>query len=155
MIQHIYDESKRIMNGKYYENNWYFFHDALSLMKSDECRSWMQEKGLLKHWILSENDLNSGTTYANRPVGNSPELMPLYCSLFQDVILGLRSHIIYTGSFHKENPKKFSLATMKHGKSALDRLFVPYEFGKDNYGYPSEDRTRDDIDNIIRSITRY
>ena len=41
---------------------------------------------------------------------------------------------------------------MKHGKSALDRLFVSYEFGKDNYGYPAEDRIRVDIDKKIRSV---
>ena len=31
-------------------------------------------------------------------------------------------------------------------------MFVPYEFGKDNFGYPAEDRIRVDIDKTIRSM---
>ena len=121
-------------------------------MTSDEFKRWMDEKGILKHWILPENYLNAGTNYANRPVGNSPEMMPLDCLLFQDLILGLRSHIIYTGYLDKDDPKKFSLATIQHGKSALDMLWVPYEFGKENFGYPAEGRIRGDTDKTIRSM---
>ena len=38
--------------------------------------------------------INKGKAYKNHPVGNSPKLMPLDFSVFQDVILGLRNHIV-------------------------------------------------------------
>ena len=152
MVQHIYDESKRIMMGTNYEDNWFFYHDALSLMTSKECKKWMDEKGILKHWILPENGLNDGTNYAKRPVGNSPEMMPLDCSLFQDLLLGIRSHIIYTGSLDRDDPKKFSFSTIERAQSAIDRLWLPYEFGKENFGYPPEGRIRGDIEKTIPSM---
>ena len=94
------------MKGANYEDNWFFYHDALTLMTWTSSMKWMEDQGILKHWLLPEQVLNAGTTYALKPIGNSPELMPLDCSLFQDVILGLRIYIIYTGSLHKDNPKK-------------------------------------------------
>ena len=41
----------------------------------------MQNKGILKRWILPEIGLNTGTIYKNIPVGNYPEIMPMDCNL--------------------------------------------------------------------------
>ena len=38
------DESARIMKGTKHEGDWYFYHDALSLMTSVECRKYLKNK---------------------------------------------------------------------------------------------------------------
>ena len=38
---------------------------------------WMKEVDIYKRWLLPKNNLNGGTTYSGRPVGNPPEFMPL------------------------------------------------------------------------------
>ena len=82
MVTHIYLESAKLMKGNAFENDFYFYHNELLLMKAKECRQWVEENGMLKHWILPCNRLNAKTTYEGMPVGNSPELMPIDCSLF-------------------------------------------------------------------------
>ena len=80
----------------------------MTLMTCHSSMKWMSEQGILKHWIFPENGLNEGTNYAHHLVGSSPELMPLDCSLFQYVILGLRNNIIYTSTLDKDDPKSSS-----------------------------------------------
>ena len=84
------------MEGTLYEDNWMFYHDALTQLKCKRAKAWMETKGYLKRWVLPVNGLNDGTVYAGRPVGNSPELMPLDCSLFKDVDDAVARHIAVT-----------------------------------------------------------
>eukprot|EP00957_Ditylum_brightwellii_P105707 8060696-Ditylum_brightwellii.AAC.1 len=44
-----------------YEQDFFFYHDALSLITSSETVNLMQQEGILKYWILPEQGLNSGT----------------------------------------------------------------------------------------------
>ena len=81
------------------------YHDAL-LMTSEECKTYMQGSGILDRWILPELGLNDGTPYANRPVGNSPKIMPLDCSLNKDIHEGVRRHYIYTNRLNRNNKKE-------------------------------------------------
>jgi len=77
MVRHIYSKSKELMKGTKYEDNWFFYHDALSLMKAKDTKDWMENEGILKHWILPEFDLNAERPrYMGHPIENSPELMP-------------------------------------------------------------------------------
>jgi len=46
-VEHIICESQRVMNTTNHEADWYFYHDALSLMTSAETKAWMKEKGYL------------------------------------------------------------------------------------------------------------
>ena len=67
-------------------DDFMFYHDALSIMTAKECREYMEEKGVLKHWILPELGLNDTfARFKGVPLGNSPELMPLDASLNKDV----------------------------------------------------------------------
>ena len=63
LVEHIYNESKAHFQGTVYEDNWFFYHDALSLMTATETVEWMQSQGYYKHWILPENDLNININY--------------------------------------------------------------------------------------------
>ena len=86
------------MKGSVHENHFYIVHDALVLMTAKETINWMKEKGYLHHWLLTINGLQDGTPYAGRPVGNSPEFMPLYNSLNRDIMQSLRFHCVLSNS---------------------------------------------------------
>ena len=78
------------MKGTKYEGNWIFYHDALSFLTAKETKKWMTEtifedKSIISKWLIPINDVNKGTTYHNRPVGNSPECIPLDNCLNNDV----------------------------------------------------------------------
>jgi hypothetical protein len=46
MVKHIYYESRRLMQGTKYSDNWFFYHDALSLMTLKTCKAWMEKEGI-------------------------------------------------------------------------------------------------------------
>merc|ERR1712032_613683 len=87
LIDHIFDTTKKFYNPNQGDDNeWWVYHDALSLMTAKESVEYMKRKEYYSHWILPEGDLmNDGTedlkAYRSAPVGNSPEIMPLDCSL--------------------------------------------------------------------------
>ena len=58
------------MQDKIYQDNWYFYHDALSLMTCADSIAWMKKEGIYKHWLLPCNGLNKGTDYSDKPTGN-------------------------------------------------------------------------------------
>ena len=66
------------------------------------------------------NGLQDGTPYAGRPVGNSPEFMPLDNSLNRDILHSLRFHCVlscfvldWDGTDKEESNMRFSLSTPK------------------------------------------
>jgi hypothetical protein len=124
MVRHIYKKSEELMKGTLYEDRWFFYHDALSLMKAQDTKKWMEEEGILKHWILPENDLNKERPrYMGHPIGNSPEFMPLDCSLNNDLDDELWRHILYTRFLEEDDPRKFSISTPLRGSRAIERVW--------------------------------
>ena len=65
LITHVVEETRRVMSWTKFEDNFYFYHDALSFMTADETRKWMREMDYEKYWLLQMKDLNIGTTYHN------------------------------------------------------------------------------------------
>lgn len=122
LIEHIYQESERLMQGTKYQDNWYFYHDALTLMTSNSSITWMKENNYYDRWLLPA-EINKGTRYYGRPVGNSPEMMPLDCTLNNDVDLEVQFHIAVTSSVCDADDRKFSLATPSRGTSAYLRVW--------------------------------
>ena len=57
MIEHIYKESELLYKETIHRDDWWFWHDALSLMTAKETVAWMKEKGYYHHWLLPELDL--------------------------------------------------------------------------------------------------
>ena len=124
--------------GTPFEESYLFYHDALTTMTDDECKEWMEGKGILKRWIrpvLGLNDLiivtdNEGNekrskNYAGRPVGDCPELMPLDNSLFRDFRGSFDEHVTLTSMAPRIEPRRFSKATPKLIGSAIERLWDP------------------------------
>ena len=128
LVDYIFEQTKAKFVGTEYESDFFFYHDALSLMTAKECKKYMEEKGYLKHWILPEQGLLSKehdtglTAYVGRPVGNSPELMPLDSCLNYDIWVAVLDCIQHTRKLEKDNLKKFSIATPKKGTDAFLRL---------------------------------
>ena len=60
LVEHVMRVAIDYFKDTKFENNWFLYHDALSLMTAIDCQAWMQEKGYLKHWILPELGLNQG-----------------------------------------------------------------------------------------------
>ena len=54
----------------------------------------MKEKNYYHSWLLPMNGLQDRTPYAGRPVGNSPEFMPLDNSLNRYILHCLRFHCV-------------------------------------------------------------
>ena len=54
LVEHMVKESEKVFQNTRYENNWYFYHNALTLMTLKECRNWMEKRNCEKHWLLSE-----------------------------------------------------------------------------------------------------
>ena len=84
-----------------------------------------------------------GTPYEDRPVGNSPEMMPLDASLNKDHDDGVRLHMSVTSHLNDDDPKKFSLSTPKRGSSAYLRVWE---------GIPSSHRIIEDTNKFLTAI---
>ena len=103
----------------------------------------MKEKGYHQHLILPQNGLNSGTIYANRVVGNHPEMMPLDAHLNQNLHSSVDTHAIITKSLLWNHPHKFSKRIPKALAKAYQQIWDPslgiYE------GAPTSARICEDI----------
>ena len=120
LIRFMMDEAEKLMKVSVHEDDFYIVHDALVLMTSKETINWMKEKGYLYRWLLPLNGMQDGTPYAGRPVGNSPEFVPLDNSLNRDILQSLRFcfvlslSIIYGKETTEEERKLcFSFSTPK------------------------------------------
>ena len=65
------------MKGYVHEDDFFIFHDDLVLMTSKEKIICIKDNNYLHRWLLPMNGLQDGTPYDGRPVGNSPEFIPL------------------------------------------------------------------------------
>ena len=124
MIIHIYECTKEYFTNTEFKDNFYFFHDALLLMTSKGTVEWMKEKGIYKHWLLPMKGLNEGTRYAGRPVGDSPELMPLDSTLNKDVDDAVKMHVAYISHLLNTDKRKFSMATPSKGIRAYKNFLI-------------------------------
>jgi hypothetical protein len=149
LITHIYTESQRQFNptNDPEKDDWHFYHDTLSIMKSVEARAWMQSKGILKHWILPEAGLHVDEGlkfYQFMPTGNSPELMPLDNSLNKDLHEVVSRHRAATCHLRDgEDERKFSISTPERG---VDAYFRALE------GAPTSKRIVDDCYRFLDSL---
>ena len=80
------------MKGSVHEEDFFIVHNALVLMTAKETIECMKEKNYYHRWLLPMIGLQDGTPYAGRPVGNSPEFMPLDNSLNRDILNYLCFH---------------------------------------------------------------
>ena len=81
LIRFMMKEVEKLMKRYFHEEDFFIVHDALVLMKAKDTIKWMKYNNYFSFWLLPMNGFQDRTTYAGRPVGNSPEFMPLDHSL--------------------------------------------------------------------------
>ena len=138
LVKHIDRETGNVYKGTQYENTYMWSHDALKQMTDKVCIEWMKQEGYWKRWIKPELGLNDfieaveedgslkkSKNYANRPVGNQPELMPLDNSLNWDIDTSNDLHVLLTDHLPKTDPRKFCKSTPKEISRSIARLYDP------------------------------
>ena len=152
MIDHIFEETRKVYLSTTHENDWMLYHDALSLMTARECRDYIRGKGYESHWILPEQDLFHDDptlkAYRNRPVGNSPELCSLDSCLNKDIHEGVNRHIQLTSELKKEDARKFRIDTPLFGAKAYKRILDPTDSGV----APTSKRIIQDTEAVLNAI---
>ena len=114
--------------GTKHEKTFRIYHDALSQLTAEDTKAWLKTKThegrtWFDIWITPVLDLNKDTAYEGRPVGNSPELQPLDCSLFSDLGHDLSRHVRMTKDLENDDPLKFSRSTPRRLARSLSRLW--------------------------------
>jgi hypothetical protein len=128
MVKHIYDESELLFRGTPNENDWWFWHDALSLMTAKETVLWMKENGYYSRWLLPELDLYQDypevkRRYDGRPIGDTPEGMPLDNNLNQDLHTDVERQVAATLMLGEDDERKFSTSTPNRLTDAYLRVW--------------------------------
>eukprot|EP00957_Ditylum_brightwellii_P070085 5323055-Ditylum_brightwellii.AAC.1 len=85
----------------------------------------MEEKGILKHWILPEQGLNKGTRYKNAPTGNAPEFNALDSNCNRNIHCTVLEHISHTAILQNTDRWKFTVSMPKRQDNAYLRLWDP------------------------------
>jgi hypothetical protein len=136
LVKHMVIKTKKCYKNTSYQNTYHSYHDALLQLTHDTTVEWMMKTKIpdentvvYKRWIKPENGLNDsfGPRWKQRPIGNSPELMPLDNSLNQDVHGSVRKHAVMSLRLCTEwrNDSLFSMATPKEASHAYRRIFDP------------------------------
>ena len=147
LIDHMFEETRKVFEGTIHESDWFIYHDALTLFSSATSLRYMEMKGYKAHLILPELGLNDGTIYINRMVGMRPELMPMDAHLNQDTHESVDRHCNLTSHLPDSDPRKFSKRTPNKLRSAYKRVWDP-ELGPEG-GAPTGERIKQDIDRVI------
>ena len=146
MVQFMYDETAKLFDDES-GKGFHIYHDALIYLTHKSCQNKLEDLGIKDTFIGPVLDCNVGTVYEGRNVGNSPEMMPLDCSLFADVSHVLSVHCAITSSITKDSKykaAKFSMATPKDVQSAVNRLWPEM--------FQNTTRIRDDILKVLSSM---
>jgi hypothetical protein len=153
----VMDSTVEGFRGTTHENDFRIYHDALSQLTADATKEWLKtkhhgERSWFDIWITPLEGLNAGTCFFGRPVGNSPELMPLDCSLLADLSHDLSRHVRMTKVLDNIDPKKFSRSTPGRLSRSLRRLLwhswddaAEPDFDAATGGSPSARRILQDI----------
>ena len=103
--------------------------------------------------MLPLNGLQDGTPYSGRPVGNSPEFIPLDNSLNRDILQSLRFHCVLSraiidGKETTEEERKlcFSFSTPREIARGLKRLW------DSKIGTPSLERIIQDVYLALKAL---
>ena len=146
-------ESEKLMKGSVHEDDFFIVHDALVLMTAKETIKWMKEKNCFHRWLLPMNGFQDGTPYAERPVGNSPEFMPLDDILNRDILHSLCYHCVLRrfvlageGTDEEERNMRFSFSTPKEIARGMKRIW------ESKMGTPSLARITQYVDLALKAL---
>ena len=113
----------------------------------------MEKKGYLDRWILPSMDLydnlpnDGGRFYKGKPIGNSPEFMPLDTHLNRDLHTSHDLHVTITQALPDNDPRKFDGSTPNRLSDSYHRLFHP-----DTGVAPTSNRIMQDVTRVLMSL---
>jgi hypothetical protein len=131
MMTHIFITSAAAFVGTKFADSFLVYHDALSQLTAGATKAWMKiqfigARSYFEIWIKPEGGLNAGTIFADRPPGNSPELMPMDSSLNKDCNDCVARHISYCSLMaptHPDYNKRFCRSTPALNHLAFSRVW--------------------------------
>ena len=121
---HMYQTAKTAFAGTVCADTFLIYHDALQQYTDKDCVLFLKNEGIFKYFILPVMGCNDGTAFANRMIGNSPELNNLDSSLFADLIFLIQRHCAATRKLPINDARRFSLATPKLIQEVVKRLWT-------------------------------
>ena len=146
-------EAEKLMKGSVHEDNLFIFHDALVLMTAKETIKCMKENNYFHRWLLPMNGFQDRTPYNGRPVGNSPEFMPLDNSLNRDILHSLRFHCVLScflldrkGTDEEERNMDLSFSTPRETARGLKHIW------ESKMGTPSLARIIQYVDLALKAL---
>ena len=100
-------EGNRLFRDMPFKDTWKVYHDALPQWWEKGAQAFMEEQGFKdRQWRCNGfTNLLVAKYYRNKLMGDSPELMPLDSSLFNDLIEGVALHVV--GSTTLEKGKRY------------------------------------------------
>eukprot|EP01048_Picozoa_sp_COSAG05_P004378 COSAG05_NODE_232_length_13313_cov_677.565991_9_plen_511_part_00 len=106
IMDRVIAEGNRIFEGSTHAHDWCIYHDRLSQWWEKDAQAYLAAKGFAhRQWRAAAwtNDVLT-KYYKDMLMGDSPELMPLDSSLFNDLIEAIAKHVIAT--YHIPLPTK-------------------------------------------------
>ena len=109
VMAHVIKEGNRLFRDTPFKDTWKVYHDALPQWWEKGAQAFMEEQGFKdRQWRCNGfTNLLVAKYYRNKLMGDSPELMPLDSSLFNDLIEGVALHVV--GSTTLEKGKRYSM----------------------------------------------
>ena len=123
-------------------------------MTAKQTRDWMSENefngnNFMSKWLVPMCGCNSGTTFTNRSVGNSPVFMPLDNSLNNDVKIQHDFHCALTSHLAIDDEMKFSNTAPKLILRGIRQLIEGHLLED---GVPSSKRIVEDCNRALDSM---
>ena len=157
LVKHMVIQAKELYKDTPYADQYYFYHDALSQLTHASCVEWMkttkipgEDVCIYSRWVKPELGLNDkfGKRWWQRPIGNSPEMMPLDNSLNQDIHESVRGNVAFSlvlRPFVGDNdPRLLSMTTPKATAEAYKKINHPVTGIS-----PTPKRIEQDVPNFI------
>ena len=100
IMDHVISEGDRLFAVTTFADNWKICHDAIPKWWEKSSQDHIQMWGFWHQQWMANYLINGKihVQYRNRLMGDSPELIPLDSSLFNDLIEGIALNIVATGS---------------------------------------------------------
>ena len=120
MVTSLSDQGAIMFKGSTHEHDWKIYHDRLSQWWEKEAQEYLESKGFKdRQWRASRstNDTiekakelghRNWKYYIDKLMGDTPELMPLDSSLFNDLIEATGKAVVSTKN--EEDAKRYTMA---------------------------------------------
>ena len=138
-------EGNRLFADTPFKLTWKIYHDALPQWWEKGAQEFMTEQGFAD-WQWRSNSATNllvAKYYMNKLMGDSPELMPLDSSLFNDLIEGVTIHVVGTTTLPKG--ERYSMGLPDDAWRTMCEVWSRA---------PSSERIIEDIDRFKKAVEK-